>query len=160
MAGRKSKPTRLKLIQGNPGKRPINGNEPEPARGIPTCPAWLSAQAKAAWEELSVLLDDMGVLTLADSFALELLSTTYCEWRAATEAIEKHGEIYKTTTQQGDTMHRPRPEVAMRADAARRLTALLSCFGLEPGARSRLCMQGKKEGPLDAYLRRGRELKH
>ena len=29
-AGRKPKPTRLKLIDGNPGKRAINKNEPAP----------------------------------------------------------------------------------------------------------------------------------
>ncbi len=30
MRGRKPKPTRLKLIEGNPGRRPINGQEPKP----------------------------------------------------------------------------------------------------------------------------------
>jgi len=30
MAGRKPKPTALKIIEGNPGKRPLNKNEPKP----------------------------------------------------------------------------------------------------------------------------------
>ena len=30
MKGRKPKPTRLKVISGNPGKRPINDSEPDP----------------------------------------------------------------------------------------------------------------------------------
>ena len=30
MRGRKPKPTRLKQLEGNPGKRPINGREPAP----------------------------------------------------------------------------------------------------------------------------------
>lgn len=31
--GRKPKPTALKLLEGNPGKRPINANEPIPPKG-------------------------------------------------------------------------------------------------------------------------------
>jgi hypothetical protein len=30
MRGRKPKPTRLKLVAGNPGKRPLNPREPTP----------------------------------------------------------------------------------------------------------------------------------
>lgn len=38
MRGRKPKPTHLKLLEGNPGHRPINGAEPKPNPGLPTCP--------------------------------------------------------------------------------------------------------------------------
>ena len=31
--GRKPKPTALKILEGNPGKRPINENEPIPPKG-------------------------------------------------------------------------------------------------------------------------------
>jgi len=35
MRGRRPKPTRLKMLTGNPGKRPLNGNEPRPAAAVP-----------------------------------------------------------------------------------------------------------------------------
>ena len=35
MAGRKPKPTALKKLEGNPGKRKLNAKEPVPAKGIP-----------------------------------------------------------------------------------------------------------------------------
>ena len=31
--GRKSKPTALKILEGNPSKRPLNENEPIPPKG-------------------------------------------------------------------------------------------------------------------------------
>ena len=35
MAGRKPKPTALKKLEGNPGKRKLNMKEPVPAKGMP-----------------------------------------------------------------------------------------------------------------------------
>ena len=44
--GRKPKPTALKLLEGNPGKRPLNDREPVPPRAALKCPAWLLPEAK------------------------------------------------------------------------------------------------------------------
>ena len=41
MAGRKPKPTAVKKLEGNPGKRKLNTKEPVPAKGMPDCPEWL-----------------------------------------------------------------------------------------------------------------------
>ena len=41
MAGRKPKPTAVKKLEGNPGKRKLNTKEPMPGKGMPACPAWL-----------------------------------------------------------------------------------------------------------------------
>jgi len=38
MAGRRPKPRALKLITGNPGRRPIPDDEPEPELGRPAEP--------------------------------------------------------------------------------------------------------------------------
>ena len=37
--GRKPKPTALKVLEGNPGKRPLNENEPIPPKGSIKCPS-------------------------------------------------------------------------------------------------------------------------
>ncbi len=73
MAGRRPKPTHLKVVSGNPGKRKLNDKEPTPAREIPSPPAHLTDWGKVAWGRLTVLLDGMGVLTVADTLALERL---------------------------------------------------------------------------------------
>ena len=72
MPSPRPKPTALKLISGNAGKRKINKAEPKPKREIPSCPAHMSDAGKVAWGRLSVLLDRMGVLTEADSAALNV----------------------------------------------------------------------------------------
>ena len=38
MAGRKPKPTAVKKLEGNPGKRKLNTKEPNPGKGMPDCP--------------------------------------------------------------------------------------------------------------------------
>ena len=65
---RKPKPTKLKLIDGNPGKRPINMDEPEPKRRVPFMPKWLKEYPVAVkeWKREVRILDDMGIMTVAD----------------------------------------------------------------------------------------------
>ena len=41
MAGRKPKPTAVKKLESNPGKRKLNTKEPVPEKEIPACPDWL-----------------------------------------------------------------------------------------------------------------------
>lgn len=45
-SGRKNTPTQLKVLNGNPGKRPLNQNEPKPKPVMPECPSWLNGYAK------------------------------------------------------------------------------------------------------------------
>ena len=47
MRGRRPKPTRLKMLTGNPGKRPLNHDEPRPEAAIPECPPELGPVARA-----------------------------------------------------------------------------------------------------------------
>ena len=48
-AGRKPKPTAVKILEGNPGKRKLNEHEPQPQRKAPPCPKWLEPEAKKEW---------------------------------------------------------------------------------------------------------------
>lgn len=63
MAGRKSKSTAVKKLEGNPDKRELNTKEPVPAKGMSECPDWLLPEAKKEWEQLCDLMNQMGVLT-------------------------------------------------------------------------------------------------
>jgi len=48
LRGRKRKPTRLKKLAGNPGKRPI-ALAPEPQGALLAAPEWLTAAQQAGW---------------------------------------------------------------------------------------------------------------
>lgn len=39
MSGPPKTPTHLRLVRGNPSKRPINNNEPKPPKGVPQFPS-------------------------------------------------------------------------------------------------------------------------
>jgi P27 family predicted phage terminase small subunit len=137
MRGRKPKPTALKLVTGNPGKRKLNAKEPKPARVIPSPPDHLSDAARVAWGSLATRLDRLGLLTELDAFALEQLCENYVEILDLRAAIAKHGRTQSVETQY-DTVVRARPEVGMLSNAERRFRAMMAEFGLTPSARSRV----------------------
>ena len=49
MRGRRPVPTCMKLLTGNPGKRPLNANEPQPKPEIPECPPQLALLWQIFW---------------------------------------------------------------------------------------------------------------
>lgn len=157
MNGRKPKPTHLKLIQGNPGKRPINGAEPKPKRSRPAAPDHLDKESKLIWEAVVKELDDISILTSIDIFAVEILCAAISDHRAAIRQIARNakshaadrkakadpsfsadGHYYKTINQSGSTMWRAHPALALKSDADRRIRGWCAEFGLTPAARTRL----------------------
>ena len=48
--GRKPKPTALKVLEGNPGKRPLNDREPVPPKGRAQMPGVASAGSQKGME--------------------------------------------------------------------------------------------------------------
>ena len=87
MAGRKPKPTALKKLEGNPGKRKLNTKEPVPAKGMPDCPKWLLPEAKEEWKRLCQKLSEMGVLTEIDMAAFAAYCQSYARWKEALHDI-------------------------------------------------------------------------
>lgn len=152
---RRPKPTILKLVAGNPGKRTVNKREPKPRRKLPTAPAHLSTKAKAAWKRVSLLLDRMGVLTEADGLALERLCECYAEILDYRDLVNEHGASYSTTSTVGSATLKANPAVAMLADADRRFRSRLIEFGLTPAARARVSRVGDDDelDPLDEFFR-------
>lgn len=75
MKGRKPTPLALKVLRGNPGRRPLPDSEPAFENIIPKCPIDLDKIGKKTWKEKSKLLHAAGVLTTADGQTLAL----YCQ---------------------------------------------------------------------------------
>lgn len=134
MAGRKPKPTAVKKLEGNPGKRKLNTREPMPDKGIPDCPKWLLPEAKEEWNRLCEKLNQMGVLTDIDRSAFAAYCQSYARWKEAQEHINSEGATYET--EKG--MQRPNPYVAICNTEQRLMMSAASEFGLTPFARSRI----------------------
>ena len=81
-------PTRIKLVQGNPGKRKLNDREPEPPAGAPECPEYLDAVARGRVGPAGQDLLAMRVLTEADYMALGNLCQAYSTMVDAQTEVE------------------------------------------------------------------------
>jgi phage terminase small subunit len=114
--GRPPKPVELRLIQGNPGKRPIPKNTPLP-KGVLVMPTWLNGnkptwkvRARKLWDEMVPVLT---WLSAPDSFKL-------ADWCFSQAENEQCGHSDWT--------------VARRSEHRR----LASELGLDPTARARM----------------------
>ena len=68
--GRKPKPTHLKLIEGNPGKRPIRTGPERPITTMPEPPDHLNADARTEWDRVAHGLHALRLLETVDRAAL------------------------------------------------------------------------------------------
>ncbi len=150
--GRPPKPTVIKILAGNPGKRPLNKAEPKPKPVAPKCPAWLSKEAKREWKRVAPELERLGLLTVVDGGALAAYCQAYARWREAEEAIKREGLVVQTGT--GYLM--PHPAVKIAEKAQQLIKAFCTEFGLTPSSRSRMSLPEAKDEEDDffAYQRR------
>lgn len=132
------KPTALRLIQNNPGKRAINKKEPKPKFKIPDPPEGMSDGARMEWPYFAKLVSDMRVLTVADGPALASLCEAWSEMKNARMRMELLGGPTYEVNGIGGTRYYSRPEQKVIQDADRRCRALLNDFGLTPAARTRI----------------------
>lgn len=147
--GRPPKPTRVKAMNGNPGRRPLNEREPMPKRGRPPCPKWLSKEAKDKWRKLVPELDRLRLLTKVDGDALATYCQAWAEFRQATEVLEQEGRY--TTNAAGTRVSHP--AVIQQRTAWKFIKEFSALFGLDPSSRSRLSAPASDEvDELDTFL--------
>lgn len=150
--GRKPKPTALKVLEGNPGKRPLNTDEPKPKKKAPKCPSWLEPEAKKEWRRMSKTLEQIGVLTQVDGAAFAGYCQAYARWREAEEFLTKHGTIFKTPSGYIQQV----PQVSIAQTYLKIMKDFCSEFGLTPSARTRIKADietGKSDDPMEDILR-------
>lgn len=153
MRGRKPKPTHLKVLAGNPGKRPLNKNEPKPAPRAPYCPRWLSPLAKQQWRRFVPVLEKLGLATEIDQPALAALFEDYAKWRQCEEVLAREGLTYEYTNKAGETNIVLRPEYYAAQKYQQQMRALLAEFGMTPSSRSRISLPEQKEqDEFEAFL--------
>lgn len=133
MAGRRPKPTALKQLQGNPGKRALNKSEPKPT-GIPTCPSHLDKIAKAEWKRISRELLAIGLLTAVDRSALAAYCAAFARWVNAEKELQNKPAVVKAPS--GYPM--PNPYIGIANTAMDHMRKFLTEFGMTPASRSRI----------------------
>ena len=162
MAGRRPKPTAQKELEGNPGKRPLNENEPKPAIGGARCPSHLSREAKREWSRIVPELERIGVLSMIDIGAIAACCQSYGRWVRLEQDIKREGEfinmpiISKQTNEpvkneNGEmlTLSARNPKVVESRQTLIQYRAYCSEFGLTPSSRSRITVPEMPDGDDD-----------
>jgi P27 family predicted phage terminase small subunit len=152
MSGRRPKPTHLKLLEGNPGGRPINKNEPEPTPGIPKMPKWLAEFPAAVkeWEREAEILDGMGVLTVAEAGVLAQRCYLSSEIQQLAIEIKKEGRVAYTSRMDSlgnEVMDaKANPKAIQIKNLITEYRQIGSLLGLDPASRTKLSVseKGKK----------------
>ena len=150
-AGRKPKPTNIKILEGNPGKRKLNEHEPQPLKKAPPCPKWLEAEAKKEWRRLAKTLEAMGVLTDADMAAFAGYCQAYARRKEAEERITDRGLVIRTPSGYPQQV----PYISIAQQYLKLMQQFAEQFGLTPAARSRIIAgngEGKAVDDLDELL--------
>lgn len=138
--GRKPKPTHLKVLAGNPGKRALKSDEPlYDAADEFDAPEWLTGLAEEKWHELAPKLAGTRVLTAVDLHNLEMFCQAYARWREAEDNIADKGVIVETPFGP-----KKNPACTIVNECARQIATFGALLGLDPSSRSRLGGGGSK----------------
>ncbi len=156
--GRKPKPTALKLLTGNPGKRPINKREPKPTPKAPGMPSTLSQEAKAEWRRVIAELDRIGIVTRVDRGALDAYCRAYARMVQADRHVQQFGVVLLEETGHsfdGTAIFvRPvkNPNCQVFKECAAIVRAFAAEFGLTPSARTRIEVPKADDADLATLL--------
>ena len=140
-SGRRPQPTHLKVLRGNPGRRPLNRREPRPPAGPVEMPATLSPHAQSIWARLAPICLAMGTLTLADVGAFVAL----CELQATLElaCAQKSLARFRAISKTG----RVHTALRLERETATALRSYFEKFGLDPIGRARIVLPAPPEAP-------------
>lgn len=137
------KPTQLKELEGNPGKRRLPKQEPKPPAGRPRKPHGVSRNRVASrfWDEHAPLLEKMQLLTGADGAAFRLMAEHYSVAVQAAIDINSEG----MTTRDDDGNIRKHPLLQIFRDNSLAYLRYAREFGLTPSARTVLHVPDDEE---------------
>jgi P27 family predicted phage terminase small subunit len=135
--GRRPKPTAIRRLEGNPGKRAWNHDEPTPPDTLPRCPEHLCEVARREWRRVARALHSMGVLTAVDRAALAAYCQAYGRWVEAEEKLKETPALYKTPS--GYVQQSPWMGIANKQ--LELMGRYMVELGMTPASRSRVAVE-------------------
>jgi P27 family predicted phage terminase small subunit len=136
------KPVELKVLQGNPGHRPLKKDAIKPTAGA-SCPRVLSRAARAEWARIYPELERLGLITQLDPFML----ACYCEAVADFIWATRETRRGKYTAVVGENATEVQaPAVSIKRASMQKIREFAAEFGFSPSARARIHMPGASDG--------------
>ena len=151
MRGAKPKATVLKLITGNPGRRPLNAQEAKPRIVIPDPPEMMNDVALKEWNRVTPLLADVGLIAKLDRAIIAAYCMAWSRWIECERMLETTGLIVKAPN--GYPMYSPYLSASNKAlDQVRQLSEQI---GLSGSSRSRIKASDPagESDPAEDFLR-------
>lgn len=148
MRGRKPKPTQLRVIEGNAGKRGLNKREPKPKGELVAPPADLPAAALPFWQE-AIADAPKGLLRRLDQRTLVIWSTA--AWLHSNAAKQLATSAAVVQTKDGNIIQHP--SLAILNKQAMIMLKAAAEMGFTPSSRSRVQTDGDEGGgnPFDKF---------
>jgi P27 family predicted phage terminase small subunit len=144
--GRKPKPTSLRLLQGNAGKRPINLSEPLPAGDLFEPPAHLTESQSLDWT-YAIANAPAGLLTMLDRDVLAIWVIARGIHRQCNETLAREDLLLKS--KEGGTPYQ-HPCLAILNRQAEIMMKAGAEMGFTPSSRSRISVGEPGAGNVGA----------
>ncbi len=129
--GQKPTPKALRLLRGNPSKRPISQSEPDGVGDLWRPPSYMNAAQRRVWDSV---IGRAPWLTGTDTEIVEAFVNAVVEYRRAVVEVQKGGQVVET--KQGNAIVNPYLGIQNRqADLVRKFGGEL---GLSPASRAAL----------------------
>jgi P27 family predicted phage terminase small subunit len=148
MPGRRPLPTAIKELNGNPGKRPLNQNEPKPRQKRPKPPAHLSEIARAEWRRVVRMLSPMGVITEVEADMLAVYVQSYARWVDASGQLAESGMV--VLDGRGNPVINPYLRIVN--ECIKQMHTCMVELGMTPASRARLSAPAAAEDGLELFL--------
>jgi P27 family predicted phage terminase small subunit len=168
--GQNATPIELRVLQGNPGKRPIP-RTPRPPAQSPVEPDWaalvpgddhedvirLRETASAEWNRVVPVLDQLGLLTALDAPVLTDYALCWARLVQCERALAADGLVLETWLLDADgrrvRSNLARNPVSVTAKEYRsQLIRYVNEFGLGPASRARIRLEGDRPDQEDESL--------
>lgn len=142
--GTKPKPTDLKILEGNPGHRPLNKKEPKPRKPLKAAPEWFDSMHKQVWV---ATLDaaPAGMLKQVDEAVLVTYVCAYIIHQRATEEL-CNSELLLESLMGGIKAN---PLTMVQAKAATVMMRAASEMGFTPSSRTRVTVDAGDDDEQD-----------
>ena len=128
--GRKPKPTAVKQLQGNPGKRRVNGREPKPKTPVKRPWGLGQGQQRKFWDEHAGELERLKILTGVDTAAFRLMAEHYAFAVQAARELREGGSL----TVEGREGPKKHPLLQALRDNSQMFKSYAVEFGMTPSA--------------------------
>ena len=142
--GRKAKPTEIKRVNGNPGKRALNNNAPDFSAVVDIAPPIYFdglEHATMIWQSIVPELLKNKLLRITDMHNVEAFCMAYDNYRQCQKHIAENGVVIMGSNG-GDIKN---PALTGLNEALRQMATFGAMLGLDPSSRQRLTGVGGKE---------------